>query len=166
MAFPSSETMGYCRTDADSVASTTLIVDAIAHTLPLAKDDTPPLNEEWKLTGTDLATISLASHIIKRRPAVRRRFNQLVAEWNAQRNRLSSFPEEWSMCMAYQKIIGMGLEAVPLILEQLKRSSAHWFWALNAITDHNPVKAENEGNLAGMTSDWLAWGVENGYVSR
>ena len=34
----------------------------------------------------------------------------------------------------YQRIIGMGLPVVPLILEELEREPDQWFWALEAIT--------------------------------
>jgi hypothetical protein len=40
---------------------------------------------------------------------------------------------------AHQQIIGMGNEAIPLILDELQREEDHWFWALNAITGDVPV---------------------------
>ena len=63
---------------------------------------------------------------------------------------------------AYQRIIGMGLDAVPLILQELEREPDHWFWALNAITGENPVPNACRGDLGAMTKHWLAWGRASG----
>ncbi len=43
-----------------------------------------------------------------------------------------------AMHPANQGIIGLGAVAVPLILQELKRDRADWFWALTAITGENP----------------------------
>ena len=40
----------------------------------------------------------------------------------------------------YQQIISKGEGIVPLILEELKERPSHWFWALEMITNENPVK--------------------------
>ena len=64
---------------------------------------------------------------------------------------------------AYQRIIGMGEEAVPFILQELERRPDHWFWALYAITGSDPVSEDAQGNLSKMTDAWLDWGHKNGY---
>jgi hypothetical protein len=43
--------------------------------------------------------------------------------------------------------IGMGWSAVPLILEEMRREPDQWFWALEAITEENPVPAEALGKV-------------------
>lgn len=63
---------------------------------------------------------------------------------------------------AYQQIIGMGKDAVPLILDELRREPDHWFWALHAITGDDPVPSNGRGKLEGMTRAWLDWGVRRG----
>ena len=66
---------------------------------------------------------------------------------------------------AYQRIIGMGRRAVPLLLGELEKKPGHWFWALNAIAGENPVPAEAEGKLGDMAQAWLGWGRERGLIS-
>jgi hypothetical protein len=68
--------------------------------------------------------------------------------------------------IAYQKIIGMGPVAVPLILkDMIENGPDHWFWALRVITDENPITKEMSGNMAAMTEAWLQWGKTKGYLN-
>ena len=78
-----------------------------------------------------------------------RRFDRLAKQWAREASHYSSIQD---MCMhpAYQRIIGMGPKAVPLILRQLERSPDHWFWALSAITEEEPVAEENWGRIDEM----------------
>ncbi len=91
------------------------------------------------------------------------KFQGLVEQWRNERGARSSITEAAGM-PAYQKIIGMGALAVPLLLTQLKSEGGEpdqWFWALRAITDANPVKPEDQGNFRKMAKAWLQWGEEN-----
>ncbi len=71
-----------------------------------------------------------------------------------------------AMLPPYQKIIGMGPEAVPLILEELRRHPGYWFWALRMITDEDPVPKEVRGNMEKMIEAWVGWGVANGHLPQ
>jgi hypothetical protein len=74
---------------------------------------------------------------------------------------------EMSILPAYQKIIGMGEDAVPLILAELKSEGDdpdQWFWALIAITEENPVKPEDQGNFRKMAQAWFQWAEAEGYA--
>lgn len=64
---------------------------------------------------------------------------------------------------AYQRIIGMGEQVVPLLLQELERQPNHWFWALKAITGASPIKPEHRGRISQMAQDWLEWGRDHGY---
>ncbi len=97
-------------------------------------------------------------------PATKRRlrFQRLVEEWRRERGAMSSITE-MAMLHPYQSIIGMGEEAIPLILAQLRSEGDEpdqWFWALRAITDANPVRPEDQGDLAKMAQAWLKWADE------
>jgi hypothetical protein len=70
------------------------------------------------------------------------------------------------MLRPYQRIIGMGIAVVPLILEQLQREPDQWFWALESITDENPVPHESMGNVQAMAHAWIDWGRRNGFVAQ
>jgi hypothetical protein len=65
---------------------------------------------------------------------------------------------------AYQQIIGIGPDAIPLILQELERKPGHWFWALKSITGEDPVLPEHRGQIAKMTESWLSWGYEKGHL--
>ena len=58
----------------------------------------------------------------------------------------------------YQRIIGMGEAAIPLILNEFDRQPNHWFWALHSITDEDPVPEDCQGNISKMASAWIEWG--------
>ena len=66
---------------------------------------------------------------------------------------------------SYQRIIGMGMPAVPLILEELQREPNQWFWALEAITDANPVPPEDAGRVRKMAQAWIDWGKQHGFIA-
>ncbi len=85
------------------------------------------------------------------------KFNRLSEEWyNA--SRFMSSARDMAMLPSYQKIIGMGWTAVPFILRELDQRPTHWFWALRAITDVDPVDPENKGRVSLMASQWVEWG--------
>lgn len=65
---------------------------------------------------------------------------------------------------SYQRIIGLGKDALPLILRDLEKHPSQWFWALAALTGENPVRPEDAGNVRAMQSAWLDWGRRNGYL--
>ncbi len=90
------------------------------------------------------------------------RFQNLVDDWRRERGATSSITE-MAMLPSYQSIIGMGADAIPLLIAQLKSEGDEpdqWFWALKAITGVNPIKPEDQGDFAKMAQTWVAW-VEN-----
>lgn len=91
-----------------------------------------------------------------------RLFNQLASQWESETGMLSVLSQK-VLHPAYQRIIGMGEKAIPLLLKELEREPNHWFWALRAITGVNPVKPENRGRIKRMAQDWLDWGRDHGY---
>ena len=91
------------------------------------------------------------------------RFRDLVRQWK-EATAFTSSGTEISLHPAYQQIIGMGKEAIPLILEELQREEDHWFWALKSITGTDPVPPGDRGNLPKMTAAWLRWAQTNGYL--
>jgi len=83
-------------------------------------------------------------------------FAKLESEWKKETIYLS-LTRDIVMNYAYQRIIGMGPAAVPLIMRSMRKNPAHWFWALESITGQNPVKHSHRGNIKKMTEDWLEW---------
>src|SRR5438067_9579337 len=97
--------------------------------------------------------------------AAEQRFNKLAAAWKTETELISKVSKK-ILHPAYQKIIGMGESAIPLILKDLSENGPDdWFWALTAITDENPITEEIAGNMSAMTEAWLQWGKKAGYLS-
>jgi hypothetical protein len=94
---------------------------------------------------------------------VRERFRQLAAQWKEESLYLSN-SARMAMLKPYQRIIGMGQAVVTLILEELQREPDHWFWALEAITQEDPVPPEARGKIDAMADAWIAWGKQQGYL--
>jgi hypothetical protein len=90
-------------------------------------------------------------------------FNNLVKQWLTETRGISSI-NQMSMHPAYQQIIGMGKDAIPLLLREVERKSGHWFWALKSISREDPVSVEQRGKTKEMTKAWLTWGKNKGYT--
>jgi hypothetical protein len=89
------------------------------------------------------------------------KFARLRDEWKSQRRHESS-TTRIVMLPAYQKIIGMGPDVLPLLLRELETELDAWFWALRAITEADPVPAEACGDGEAMARAWLAWARQRG----
>ena len=100
---------------------------------------------------------------IRTKESERERFLRLTAEWKDQSRYLSN-SAQMALLRPYQRIIGMGLPVVPFILEELQREPDQWFWALEAITEENPVPPEANGVVRLMAQAWLDWGRQRGYI--
>lgn len=73
----------------------------------------------------------------------------------------SSNSSEITNNSAYRSIIGLGKDIIPFIIEDLKQSENHWFYALELLTGENPIKSEHRGIINLMKSDWLNWAKKN-----
>jgi hypothetical protein len=94
-------------------------------------------------------------------PALEDEFRVLVERWKAETVH-SSLVQTQVQHPAYQRIIGMGQQAVPLILDEMRRRPDHWFWALHAITGEQPA---SPGATFGEAAEaWLAWGRTRGLI--
>ncbi len=94
---------------------------------------------------------------------LRDRFEQLKEEWKRDSRYLSN-SAQMAMLRSYQQIIGMGPAVVPLILVELRRETDHWFWALEVITDEDPVPKDAAGKVGEMAKAWIDWGRKEGHV--
>lgn len=123
-------------------------------------EDAPPARRE-DVMAFDEAVCDALRHLF--RPVstasipVEGRFLEAARDWR-DATRLTSSMTEIVSHPAYQRIIGMGRDVVPLLLRELARQPDHWFWALHSITGENPVPREHEGDLERMTDAWLRWG--------
>ena len=99
--------------------------------------------------------------VTRRPPSDAEKFYSLAEAWR-QDVRFTSSLTQMILHPTYQRIIGMGVAAVPFLLRELERKPDHWFWALHAITGADPVEPEDRGKLRKMAEVWLTWGKEQG----
>ncbi len=92
-----------------------------------------------------------------------KRFAELSATWRSD-TAFTSSALQMATHPAYQEIIGMGPDALPLILRELAERPAHWFWALTSISGVNPIEPAIRGKFSDMTKAWLDWGRKRGYI--
>jgi len=93
---------------------------------------------------------------------VEKRFRRLAREWRNEIE-LSSSMTEIVMHPKYQSIIGLGPDVVPILLQELRDNPDYWFWALRAITEEDPIRPEDYGDLQKMANAWLEWVSNKGY---
>lgn len=94
---------------------------------------------------------------------IKERFERLKKIWKEETLVLSSTPRI-VFHPAYQQIIGLGPDVLPLIFDELQNGPEHWFWALYSITGDNPVTEIEDGNMWAMRDAWLKWGKKHNYV--
>lgn len=89
-------------------------------------------------------------------------FEALRTQWRAECG-ISSSMTKIILAPSYQRIIGMGKAAVPLIMRQLEKGDqpAFWSWALQSITGAKPFRDEDKGKVKALAQAWLAWWREN-----
>ena len=93
------------------------------------------------------------------------RFQALASQWKAETAFLSS-TSAMVANPAYQAIIGLGPDVVPLLRRELEREPVHWFDALKTITGEDPVPREDWGIIGAMAAAWLSWGQSRGLISN
>ncbi len=91
----------------------------------------------------------------------RRKFERLVDWWHRDTDDMAVLSKAF-MHKAYQRIIGMGKPAIPLLLNELQHRPDYWFWALRAITEEDV--SQSSDTFDGAVQAWLRWGKEQGYI--
>ena len=92
------------------------------------------------------------------------RFEQLAAQAKIACITVSS-PNIMNSNEAYQEIISMGKEVIPLIIKRLDIEPTLWLMALSKITGENPIPPENRGKINLIVQNWKDWAIKNRYVS-
>src|ERR1044071_9655 len=89
--------------------------------------------------------------------ALEEEFRRLADEWIVDTMFISS-PSDKFLHRAYLEIIGMGKDAIPFLLREVREMSGHWFLALRSITKQDPVQPEDTNDMTSMARAWLQWG--------
>lgn len=88
-------------------------------------------------------------------------FKHHCEAWKSDTEYVSSLHEKY-LHPSYASIIGMGAQALPYILESMKKEPDDWFYALRSITGDNPVTNDMTGDMRRMTAAWIEWGASRG----
>jgi hypothetical protein len=94
---------------------------------------------------------------------VETRFRALAEQWYMETMFVSTYLDK-ILHPAYQKILTLGEAAIPFILRELQDVPNDWFWALRIISNDDPVKPEQAGDMDAMAEAWLSWGREKGHI--
>jgi hypothetical protein len=89
-------------------------------------------------------------------------FERLADEWHRETDQLSD-PGAIFLHPAYQRIIGLGPQALPFIFRESERRPGLWHWALQAITGQNPVP-EDAGTMKQVRAAWREYGRQRGFL--
>lgn len=95
------------------------------------------------------------------RAEIKSDFLRLAQKWREETGLFSSVARR-TKHVAYQRILEMGSDAIPLILTELQERPDHWFWALHTLTGADPTP--EEGNFYDAVAAWLQWGKERRYI--
>ena len=97
-------------------------------------------------------------------------FNVLADKWEKETG-FYSLMGQMAQHFAYQQILAIGEDAIPLILRRIERQGGLWYHALETITGvPSPAgiaKLHTEGwhtvDVKMVNAAWLQWGKEQGY---
>jgi hypothetical protein len=82
-------------------------------------------------------------------------FESLAGRWEQETGAFSTIIDKVTH-PAYQRIIGLGPAAIPLILRRIRERPGYWFWALEALTGVDP--AQDADGFDTAVGAWLRWG--------
>ena len=110
---------------------------------------------DWAIQVQASVTRSTPGSVPKTDPELEQWFREKADAWRRE-TAASSVIQRRVMHPAYQSIMTKGEAVLPLILNELRQKPDYWFWALEAITDENPVGANATVDQA--ITAWINWG--------
>jgi hypothetical protein len=93
-------------------------------------------------------------------PAIKSVFYNLYEKWEEEIKYQSS-TDAIANNPFFNKIVNLGKDVIPYIIEVLRDTPGFLIIALHKITGVNPVKPENRGYIKKMSDDWIAWWEQN-----
>ena len=111
-----------------------------------------------------MTSMSIKTMIKSSDKNIEEEFQELSRKWKREVGHLS-VSSQIAAHPAYQNIIDMGEQALPLILKDLETEPDHWFEALVAISDETPhIPESDKGNLIAVSKAWVEWGKAKRYI--
>jgi hypothetical protein len=144
-----------------------LKLQQIANNLNVSIEELVLIGIENLLAQPENLSINNSQNILNKNaeisPEIIDKFYALASDWEQEVAGMSS-TAQMSQHPAYQEIINMGTQILPLLLSELKKNPVYWLSALSAITGENPIKPEQRGRVKQMASAWIEWGRNQGYA--
>lgn len=144
-----------------------LKLQQVAKDLNVSIEELVLIGIENLLAQEEVYSQNTTQNILKRNagisPEIVDKFYALASDWEKEVAGLSS-TTQMSQHPAYQEIIHMGTQILPLLLSELKKNPLYWLSALSAITGKNSIKPEQRGKVKQMALAWIEWGRNQGYA--
>jgi hypothetical protein len=97
----------------------------------------------------------------QRKSKLQEEFNKLCEKWKKETYFHSSLGKLFTH-PAYVRIIGMGKDAIPFVLNDLEKNPTRWFYALKYMAGFDAAAGATNFEEARMK--WLEWGYQNNYL--
>jgi hypothetical protein len=123
----------------------------------------PSVQFSGQLLSFDIQTNEGVVYVRTAPSLAEHRFRELAEQWYLDTLLTSSYFEK-ILHPAYQKILTLNQDAIPLILHELETMPNDWFWALRVLTDADPVTPEMAGDMQAMADAWIARGRDKRYI--
>lgn len=144
-----------------------LKLQKLANDLNVSIEELVLIGIENLLAQPESLSLNTAQNILNKNaenpPEIVEKFYALASDWEKDLAGLSS-TAQMSQHPAYQEIISMGTQIVPLLLSELKRNPLYWLSALSAITGKNPIQPQQRGRVKQMASAWIDWERNQDYA--
>jgi hypothetical protein len=88
-------------------------------------------------------------------------FYAVLRRWRSETAFLSD-PETITRHPSYKALVDNAELALPLIIDELRRSPSKLVWVLDDAIDEKPYLPEASGDIVAMTDAWIAWAERNG----
>ena len=128
-------------------------------------DDHPLYRRQpWTPTRRDLHVVVRKACSFQprkeRKSDLAEQFNSLAKQWKRE-TAIVGHLSKIVMHPSYQRIMAMGPDVIPLILQEMSQESAHWFWALHNLVPAGEDPAEGTTTIRDARRAWLDWGKKN-----
>ena len=122
------------------------------------------LNDRRMRDAIDAAFLRvLESQGVKTETAREKEFDALARRWKRETARYGHL-SKIVMHEDYQRIMTMGKPSIRILLRDLEKGPAHWFWALHNLVPSGQDPAEGLTTIEEARQAWLQWGRENNYL--
>lgn len=121
----------------------------------------------WTAAGTPEDAEEVMEKTVQDYLSLKERFLKLAEEFHIGSMNISSITKIKEH-PAYQQIVSLGMDAVPLLLEAMRNETppGHWFVAMHDICGHAVnIPKELWGRVREIEQLYIKWGLENEWIA-